>query len=292
MKKTISILVIMTMALSSHGQNLIQENQTWNVVDCINFGGCITQSYKVSGDTIIGQVDYKKLYATYDTAMMSWEIFGALREREDQLFLNHFETMTEEMMYDFNLLPGDTFTTTNYAIGGCPVELLLTSIDTVILENGEARQRFNFGYGGYNEEQWIAGIGSLNGLINVGLYLCYFDLYRELNCCHLDDELIYQSPSYDNCIVYTVGIAEKESGIKHKVYPNPFYQELIVEFDYTPLQSYQIQLFNSYGQVVIDKMDIKSGKVIINGCHLPSGIYFYRLLNEGIVIASGQFVKK
>jgi len=292
MKKSISFLLLMTLALSSGGQNFVQENQTWNVVECINFGSCITLSYKMTGDTTVGQVEYKKLYVSTDTAMINWSIFGGIREIDDRVFLYHFESMTEEILYDFNLLPGDTFATINHITGSCPVELQLTSIDTVYLQNGEIRQRFNFGNGGFNEEQWIVGVGSLNGFVNVGLYFCWFDYYVNLSCYHVDGELIYQSPSYNDCLVYTVGVEEKETAIKHSVYPNPFSRELVIEFDHNPLQSYSIQIINPYGHLVIDKKGIRSEKVFIYGDQLSSGIHFYRILKEGNVIATGKFVKK
>lgn len=288
MKKLIVITLLMAPAFFANTQSLVQENKIWNVVECVSWGPCQTQSFILAGDTTVLQKDYKKLYATYDPELLNPELIGGMREVDDKVFLYHFNSNAEEILYDFNLLPGDIFTTINHAIGGCLVELQLASIDTVILANGETRQQFNFS----NQEQWIAGIGSLNGLVYVGFHLCWIDLYNDLSCCHLDDEMIYKSPNYVDCINIAVGIGEKEVSAKHVVYPNPFTRYLILEFDYTPLHTYRLQIINSKGQIVTDEVDINSGKVMINANHLSAGPYFYRLFNEAGVLADGKLIRE
>ena len=61
----------MTLTFFVIGQTFLQENKTWNVVKCMNFGLCETQSFRITGDTTMGQEDYKKLYSTYDTTVKS-----------------------------------------------------------------------------------------------------------------------------------------------------------------------------------------------------------------------------
>ncbi len=52
-----SIFAFLTILVSS--QTFIQENKTWNVVECINWGGCGTQTFKIMGDTTMDQIEYK-----------------------------------------------------------------------------------------------------------------------------------------------------------------------------------------------------------------------------------------
>jgi hypothetical protein len=287
MKKSIAFTVLFTIVFCSVGQNLIQENKLWNVVECLNFGPCITQTFMVMGDTAIGQFDYKKVYYTYNTTLTNWVIFCATRETEDQVFLYNFYTETEQLLYDFNLVPGDTFVSiiSNPSFS-CQVELMLISIDTVTLTNGEQKRRFIF-----DEDVWIESVGSLIGLFYVGVYQCIIDMWFDLSCCHLNDELIYKSPAYPSCYVNTVGVPEQDHQPKHIVYPNPFSQAAVFEFDYLPCKNYRLQIINVNGQVVSDISDINSGKVLINGGPLLPGIYFYRLMNEDNVIGSGKFIK-
>ncbi len=289
MKKTILMTAFLTLTFFASSQTFIQENKTWNVVECMNLSGCKTQTFKIMGDTTIGQLEYKKLYATYDTALNTWSNYGAMREVENQVFFYLYANETEEMLYDFNLAVGDTFNTIQNSMeySGCPIELVVTSIDTVTLENGEQKQRFNFADG----EQWISGIGSLYGLVYVGVYQCIIDMDYHLSCCHANDELIYQSQLFDNCFINTVGLKENSEQIKCSVYPNPFYQSTELKFDYSSSQNYRLQMMNGIGQVVMEIGNINSGKIIIQGDQLTSGIYFFRLTNDKNEVASGKLIK-
>ena len=278
----------MTWTLFASSQTFLQENKTWNVVKCMNFSGCETQSFRILGDTAIGQVDYKKLYSTYDTTLTNWNLYGAMRENNNQILIYNLDLESEELLYDFNLSVGDTFSTivNTPDYFGCSVELVVSSIDTVILENNEPRQRFTF-----SGEQWISGIGSLYGLLYIGVDQCIVDMYYDLSCCHENAELIYQSQSFDNCFINTVGLKENSEQIQHSVYPNPFSQSTVLKFDYSSSQNYRLQIISVTGQIVIEIENINSGKILINGDQLNSGIYFYRLTHDKKEIASGKFVR-
>jgi hypothetical protein len=271
-------------------QTFIQENKTWNVVECMNWGGCGTQTFKILGDTTMGQTEYKKLYATNDTTLSNWFKYGALREHENIVYFYLFANETEVVLYDFNLTVGENFISTHNSIDyqGCPIEKVVSSIDTVAIENGEERQRINFSDG----EQWISGIGSLYGLVYVGVYQCIIDMYYDLSCCHENDELVFKSPDFDNCLINTVGLNENSTQINHFVCPNPFTQTTVIHFDYSSTHTYSLQIINSIGQVVQKINQINSGKIEISGNLLNSGIYFYLLTNDKNEIVSGKLIKK
>ena len=283
-----SIFASLTILVSS--QTFLQENKTWNVVECMNWGGCGTQTFKILGDTTIGQTEYKKLYATNDTALSNWFKYGALREHENIVYFYLFANETEVVLYDFNLNVGENFITTHNSIEyqGCPIEKEVSSIDTVTIENGEERQRINFSDG----EQWISGIGSIYGLVFVGVYQCIIDMYYDLSCCHENAGLVFQSPNFDNCLINTVGLNENNTRINHSVCPNPFTQTTVINFDYSSSQTYGLQIINSTGQVVQKINQINSGKIEISGNQLNSGIYFYLLTNDKNEIVRGKLIKK
>lgn len=282
-----SIFASLTILVSS--QSFLQENKTWNVVECMNFSGCGTRSFRIIGDTTIGQVDYKKLYSTNDTTFTNWNLYGAMRENNNQVFIYNSYLDSEELLYDFNLTVGDTFSTIvntpDYI--DCSIDIVVSSIDTVILENNEPRQRFTF-----SGEQWISGVGSLYGLIYVGVDQCIFDMYYDLSCCHENEELVFRSPNFDNCLINTVGLNENSTQISHSVYPNPFTQTTVLNFNYSSSQTYRLQIINSTGQVVMKINQINSGKIEISGNELNSGIYFYLLTNDKNEIVSGKLIKK
>lgn len=289
MKRTIltSIFAFLTILVSS--QTFIQENKAWNVVECMNLAGCGTQTFKILGDTTIGQTAYKKLYATNDTTISNWFRYGALRENENRVYFYLFANETEVVLYDFNLTVGESFISTYNSIEyqGCPIEMEVSSIDTVTVENGEQRQRFNFSDG----ETWISGIGSLYGLVYVGVYQCIIDMYYNLSCCHENEELVFLSPNFDHCLINTVGQNEISTRMNHTVFPNPFTQTTVLNFDYSDSQTYRLQIINLTGQVVKEINQINSGKIEISGNQLNSGIYFYQLMNDTKEIARGKLIK-
>ncbi len=188
MKKLIALLGFLFLTNLTFSQNIVQENKMWNVIEWLNFGPCTTVSYRLSGDTTIGNLDYIKLYTAHDTLLNNWYLAGAMRETQKRVFFNDFEN--ETLLYDFGLSVSDTFRSTNL---GCPIELIVSATDTVTIFNGEKRQRTRFN----NEEEWIQGIGSLNGLMQVGVYQCGSDMFYDLSCCHLNEEQIFKSSLYD-----------------------------------------------------------------------------------------------
>lgn len=279
----------MSLTFLASSQTFVQENKTWNVIECINMGGCVTETFKFMGDTTIAQTDYKKLYSSYDTTLNNWYKYGAIRENENKVYFYLYSNETEVLLYDFNLNVGDTFISTHNSLEyqGCPIELKVSSIDTTILENGEQRQRFNFN----GAEVWISGIGSLYGLIYVDVYQCIWDMFYDLSCCHENDELIFQSPYFDNCLVNTVGINENSIQVNHSLYPNPFSQSTVLKFEYSVSQNYRLQIINSTGQLVKEIDNIYSGEIHINGNQLKKGIYFYRLTTNHNEILAGKLMK-
>ena len=50
-------------------------------------------------------------------------------------------------------------------------------------------------------------------------------------------------------------------------------------------------MMNGIGQVVMEIGNINSGKIIIQGDQLTSGIYFFRLTNDKNEVASGKLIK-
>lgn len=290
MKKIILTSIFATLTILVSSQTFIQENKTWNVVECMIWGGCGTQTFKIMGDTTIGQLEYKKLYATYDTTFRNWYKYGALRENENKVYFYLFANETEVLLYDFGLNVGENFNSTHNSIEyqGCPIEMEVSLIDTVTIENGEQQQRITFSDG----EEWIAGIGSIYGLVYVGVYQCIIDMYYDLSCCHENDELIFQSPSFEDCLINTVGLNENVSKINHSICPNPFSHSTVLIFDYWSSQTYRLQIFNSTGQLIKRINEINSGKIEISGEHLNSGIYFYQLTNDKNEIVDGKLIKE
>ncbi len=281
MKRLMGILGFLLLANLTFSQSIVQENKMWNVIQCLNFGPCITTSYKILGDTTIDNIAYKKLYTAHDTLLNNWYLSGAMRESQDKVFVNDF--MNETMLYDFGLSVSDTFRTT---ISDCPIELILIQIDTVTIFNGEQRQRYIF----EDHEMWIRGIGSLNGLMEVGVYQCMFDLYFDLSCCHVNEVQLYKSTVYEHCLVNTVALEENTLLENFSINPNPFSEYVTIKSNQPEIQIIQIQIRNSTGQIVRTIDNVTSGEIIVSKDQLKPGLYFFQLLDSERNIATGKLI--
>jgi bifunctional DNase/RNase len=272
MKKLLTLLFVVQFHFI-YSQPLVQENKTWNVAECMNFGGCGTQSFLLSGDTTIGEFVYKKLYITTDTIEPTWYLLGAMRENEDMVYYHDFTT--ESVFYDFNLQVGDTFSTVQNFYGDCYVEMEVEKIDTVTLFNGEERERITFKY---FADEWIKGIGSVNGLVYVNYWSCIIDMWYELSCCHENNELVYLWTKSSSCYVNSVGIKENKQVPVFIVFPNPNNGAFQIQLKQQENLTFQkLTIYNLEGKAVFVSENPELLQSEIKLPSLPDGIYFAQL---------------
>lgn len=288
MKRILFASIFALTTLSGSSQSIVQENKSWNVVKDYNGILSITELFKITGDTTIGDTEYKKLYRAMYPDYTNWVAYGALRENADEVYFYMFMSDTEAILYDFGLMPGDTFSSVSLSeFGICAYEMQVTAVDTVAIENGDLRKRLHF----INGSRWIEGIGSLNGIAYDGITECMTDITYSLSCCYQNEELIFQPHFVDSCMVNTMGLNDVGERIKHTLYPNPFSQSTSFRFDDTGGQPYSLKVFSATGKRVKIIENILSGEATLAGDELPSGIYFYVLSNAENETASGKFIK-
>ena len=72
-------------------------------------------------------------------------------------------------------------------------------------------------------------------------------------------------------------------------YPNPFADKLTIE----TTQGDMISIYNMLGEKM-KSVSLKSGqtKVQVDGTELNSGIYFYSIIKEGVIVETRKVVKE
>ena len=283
MKKLLLILLTL-ITIKANAQSLVDTNKVWNVVSCLNFGPCGTTVFSFGADTTIGTFQYKKLIVNRDSAGFAYSYPIAAREETITKRIYFYEN-GEYLAYDFSLNQGDTFTT---SLNGCNLQMIVDSVDTISLLNGELRKRMflsNFG-----QDTWIEGVGSLNGLTFVGTGSCFIDVYPELNCLKENDTLKYQSSNFTDCFYNTVGIQEIHNINNYRVTPNPFTESTILSFE-NPLHEINIlKIFNMQGQIVREYSNVKGNEIKIDREKMNDGIYFFLIMNEKRIVANGSLI--
>ncbi|MDD4673936.1 MAG: T9SS type A sorting domain-containing protein [Bacteroidales bacterium] len=232
-------------------------------------------------DTLINQLNYKKLYLFYGA---SFEIsnatyLGAIREENRKVYYIGdtihqgkpfgYSGLPEILLYDFNVKVGDTLNCNGELLANFYC-LIVESIDTISIGN-KLRKQISF-EGSY--AKWIEGIGSVQGLLFAGERIATKgQAFGELICFKFNDEILYFNESYDECM--PVGISENIILSNTLIYPNPTSDVINIEVPENIL-SPRIYMFDVYGRIVrIDSNSKRNYVIDLKG--LPKGIYILKI---------------
>jgi len=285
--------------------------------DDVEFVGEITKGgvwyYGLSGDTIIGDKSYNKLYLLNDTTLNigSKDVYvGGFRQEEKKvwfrpsfppfypLYEEDLPNPEEALLYDFsknvgdtiwhNSSPGSYYWTMKDSISAS----IITSID--IDEQG--RKTYHIEVYAYDHvdffpmesDTWIEGIGS----IDHGLWwflsprptcICP-ELY--LACFKQGNEVKYMNARCNSCFPGTTSVLRKSTILFDVIYENNCIR-IQGESSIFPCE---LKLFSSIGQLVLEKR-LESNKEIIPVNH-QKGIYLYQVQKNGEIMKTGKLIIK
>lgn len=265
--------------------------------NCVQFYETI---WIMSGDTLINNLEYKKLYfevVAYGENIGAWGcwlqpfwtdgvfwqqyLFGFIREDSTKkVFLIANPEVTppvmcavtdfsaEKILYDFDLHVGDT-------VSWKPFNNVVTDIDSVLAPNGAFLRRISFGSAEFG---WTEGLGS--GIAFFGSYMpqpfecgCYLE-------CAAASELSLPGTLLCN---FPVGITDPIFTNKLSAYPNPA-KNTITLGGTKPNEV--VYVSNLMGEIVMEQT--VGANVTLNIQSLIPGIYFLRTTSG----AMGSFVKQ
>ncbi len=218
---------------------MLQDNFAWHSTE----GGWGPQeyTYHLEGDSTAAGLDYQIFVGTLVSNPEQVAFTLLVREDIEEKKVYARWDDIETLLYDFDMIVGQTV---EIAVQGCPVEMTCTGIGTIPILSGGLRTAwyFDFGFGG---EIWIEGIGSSNGPIAPGAYLCIADWDPILNCFYDNNQLRYDNPDDSSNCGFT-GINEvidvdywsvTSQGGQLKIQPQG-------------LMSYQLIIHNQLGQII------------------------------------------
>lgn len=273
MKFYFTFLLLCIGYLSASSQKTISNNKQWNIVDYKVFTPNIcTGLYSFQNDTIINSKEYLQLFVTGDTLNNSnWNPLNTFLREDSLSRIYLYENEVETILYDFNLMSGDTFQLTSNSLD---CELIVYSVDSIQLLNGETRKRIRLiasndpdpNQPWYGYKDWVQGIGSTTSLTRY-YESCYTDYPYDLLCYYENDILVYTKPNNQGCyLTPTDDIIESEQIV---LFPNPTSRTIEVKMDEMLLD---IKIFNFSGQLVM-----KSSGNTINVEPLEPGMYFMQI---------------
>lgn len=165
------------------------------------------------GDTLIYGKAFKKVYDPSNPSQFLWFI----REENKRVWMKQvclfpFDTVNI-LLYDFNLLVGDTFKT-RWSLGN--ISMAVTKIDSVLTNTGY-RKRWELKIpGGYSmncsdKDYWIEGVGSYAGLLWVKSFgYCIGEAYEYLNSFKQNDAVVLSPVVNPGSAGIETGESEKE----------------------------------------------------------------------------------
>jgi len=256
-----------------------------------------TTLFSNDGDTLINGYTYSKINENmvYGPTPFTASTLHLLREDSAAKLVYSLRYQDTVLLYDYNLLPGDTFFKPAHLGGGyqildsitynfnnlisntfsfsCPPDSNSNSINPLKI--------FHFPYG----VKWIEGIGALGSLIDNYLWgfhcttrlTCHYDDFN-LKDFHVSDGM---NQMHDDCITYyTLGVNDYYFNNTFTISPNPNNGEniLIAGEGIKSVAIYSIQ-----GQH-IKTVEPNYNETIINLKNQPKGIYLVKAqFNNGEV---------
>jgi hypothetical protein len=305
MKNILLALCALMIGLFVYAQNnttnnnyhpLVQEGKVWSVVfvmgDIWDYHFTTTQMV-IWGDTIINDIQYKKMYAStkkYPIFPQDWILNNFIREDENKKvwYKDKNSSSVEKLYYDFSLEIGDTLPDSlglsmppNY-----PFEpVIVENITSITLLNGEERKVWHLSMmcvGLYNNiEFWIEGIGSSLGVANPLGGGLIGGFYR-LHCVHENEELVYNANLWGaTCYISgSIGINDYDNQIN--IFPNPA-KDIIYIDNIDNLEISAISIVNIQGQIIRQFEPTTQ----LNISNIENGIYFIKLSSS-----KGNIIKK
>lgn len=296
MKKLLT-LILLTTSVSTFAQNyfpLIRPNLVWQILNgdgsqiCSLSGG---NRYFFQGDTTISGFQYKIIQANSIVQInagpycppfavdgsSSWITGSFIREGTSakKVFVYDQGNNSDALLYDFNLIAGDTL---NSTFAGQGFTLIVDSVKTITLLNGAVRKIFYLN----DNEYYIESVGGSQGLQFPIIQAIGF---WEVPTCMSENNIQFFWGT--QCFGF-VGIDEVKNNSSINIYPNPFANKLTVSTSSN--EQSQIILCDILSRKLLQQSFVNS--TTVNTEQFIGGIYSYEILNANGLITKGKIIKQ
>jgi hypothetical protein len=92
-------------------------------------------------------------------------------------------------------------------------------------------------------------------------------------------------------VTQALGMEDPANNTKVTFYPNPMNEMATLKINGSvDIGNMRLEILDATGRIVMNQESISSNEIMIENKNLESGIYFYRLLENGHLIAANKFV--
>lgn len=306
--KKLLLLAVFISSFSLFGQSyhkLLNESFYWDVpfaaqaYICGGFADIGPWRYKISGDTVINDMTYSKIYYSnfspvnpappncppfiVDTVFSHYPDVYLREDTVAKKVWLYKSNADDELLYDFTLQKGDTLQ--NQYLG---MYWIIDTVYYITTSDGVARRIFEYndGWWPFPTEGWyIEGIGGMAGLFEhpypypeVGTWLmCVKDE---------NDNVVWNNSGYSYCFDFITGVDEVSNAKAIHVFPNPFTDQLSIEAVSGKLD---VKIYNLFGAQLINE-EVEGSRVFDLSSFSP-GIYMLHIRNDKNEIYTQKVVK-
>ncbi len=282
--------------------------ETWGEISSGN-GSMQTLYNFIDGDTIINNLLYHKIYTASGWYQSPWafgfpppfilpSVFnytgfytGAIREDSSKhvfywpLFQN--PPIHEYLLYDFNLIVGDTLSDSLYNIQEPFVFHTVYSIDS-IFDGFIYRKRYVLNSPSY-KTFLIEGIGSTRGLIQS--INPFFEGWASLLCFSEDTIPKYSDLNFNLCSLTAI---EENNNRKNSftLSPNPTTKILNLKSEQPILFPVELFVMDMQGRLKTQKIIYSNDDLSLNVKAFANGVYLLAIKNKESVLYRGMFSKQ
>ena len=261
---------------------LVQEGKLWSNVSIGSMSGNEYRSYwiKFEGDTIINDLEYKKVLQADDSIHSDWYINGFIREEVANQKVYLYDKYRDEnmLLYDFSLETGDSILTGD--------GVFFAKVDSVIYEpfgnSTDTLKQIYFDSGGV----WIEGIGSLWGVLE-GLNAFYMvGATLKLVCYYENDFLVYHNPDFETCFpdITTVSVSMFGNKKEIEIFPNPASDKITIYSQSSRIL--EVKIYDLTGTCLYQKFYTETNRIDLNTDYFPKGMYVLKVKDERDTISS------
>lgn len=279
--KKVAILAIAMLAISLGATAqiwYIYGEYTWSAPHPT---GTFTEHHYQAEDVDINGMEYHTIYIQEQGVLL-----GAYRNEDNQVYCckwNGSSYDDEVLLYDYDLEEGEYFNENDEH------PMKVTKVTMITDNNGVSRKKISFEFLGLPDavEFWVEGVGSSRGFFNVGMYEPSPDSSGEmyhLLCYHINDNVIYVNPEYNECDIDDIDENMAENGVS--IYPNPA-KDIVKILNDNNLNITNIEIIDLTGRIVMNTL--KSTDIDIS--ELPEGQYFVKIYGETTMVRKLFIIK-
>lgn len=295
MKKLLLVTLLLSIfEFNAQNFSITDQGNRWTVEitqfcgdlpDCNDFE---ISGYRTNGQEVINGITYATI-EFYNIFTNQWQLSSYLREETSIIYILSPNQDEESILYDFTLEVGDSASI-------IPLEDTnqngLADVTAVTNEfiAGEMRKVITFDVPTPDSfisdfEQWIEGIGSTTNLINP--FRSVIDAGYNLGCFG-DGIEFFPFSEEGNCSLLNISEVPE---ITTSLIPNPIRDQSTLTVNNFQNNTI-ISFYNVLGQYINRKRIITPTTIINHNDFPSSGIYFYQIEQDGVVIDTQKLIVK